>query len=105
MEKSAAPIHFQLTVFGKAHMSVKNCTGGVVSFRFDAADGSAVTSGQVVGDRELIDCAWRAGRATLAMLGKTFQVKVTSKLSIYSYVTIDSASFLRALIPLAKPAR
>jgi hypothetical protein len=105
MEKSGQFTNFELTMWGRANLSVKNGPGGAVRFRFDAADGSALSSGKIIGDRQLIDRAWNAGRATLAMCGKTLRVKVTAKVSTFAYVTIETASVLPALLALSKPAR
>jgi hypothetical protein len=86
---------------GTAHLSIKNGPDGPVRFSFVGLDGCAPTSGYVFGDREILENAWQAGHATLAMLNKTFRVKVIAKNETIGAVEIASDSVFRALVELA----
>jgi hypothetical protein len=86
-----------------AHLSVNNGPDGAVTLRFVGEDGCAPTNGYVFGDRELLEQAWQAGHATLAMLNKTFRVIVIAKNETIGAVEIASASVFRALLALTTP--
>jgi hypothetical protein len=91
----------QLTMSGTGHLKVKYGAEGAVIFNFAAFDGCAPTFGYVFGDRELLDQAWHAGQATLAMFGKAIRVKVIGKVEKIGAVMIDSASVFHTLVELA----
>ena len=91
MENTAQFSEDLFMMSGTGHLSVKNGVGGVVCLSFVAVDGRAPTNGKVFGDRELLEQAWQAGHATLAMLNKTFRVKVIAKNETIGAVEIASA--------------
>jgi hypothetical protein len=107
MEKTAQFVEDLFMMSGTGYLSVKNggVPGGVVCLSFVAIDGCAPTSGKVFGDRELLEQAWLAGRATLAMLNKTFRVIVIAKYEAIGAVEIVSDSVFRALVALTTPPR
>lgn len=72
MQNASLLTETQLTMSGTGHLKVKYGAEGPVIINFAALDGCAPTSGYVFGDRELLDQAWHAGHATLAMFGKRF---------------------------------
>ena len=95
----------EFEMWGTAHLSVKNGADGAVTFRFVGEDGCAPTSGYVFGQRELLEQAWEAGEAILAMLNKTFRVVVIAKIETIGAVEIASNSVFRALLALTTPLR
>lgn len=96
-------MNFQLSVAGRGHLAAKNGANGMVDFRFDTADRCPEGNGRIFGDPDLIHRAWRAGPATLAVLGTKFPIKFTAAISSVGYVTIDGGSILRLLVPFTKP--
>jgi len=105
MEKSAQFSEDQLKISGTGYLSIKNGADGVVCFNFAAVDGCAPTCGEVFGDRELLDQAWHASRATLAMFGKIMRVKIIGKIETTGAVIIHSDSVFRGLAQLATRMR
>jgi hypothetical protein len=111
MEKTAQFVEDLFMMSGTGYLSVKKddvpggVPGGVVCLSFVAIDGCAPTSGKVFGDSELLEQAWLAGHATLAMLNKTFRVIVIAKYETIGAVEIASDSVFRALVALTTPPR
>jgi microcompartment protein CcmL/EutN len=102
MRKSKLFALFDVT--GTANLSLKNGLSGPVYFRFTGEDGHVPVNGEVAGDVALLDAAWHAGRATVAMLDTTFDVKVLGRSNTNGTLVVDSAPLFRALAVRAKNA-
>ena len=83
---------------GTAILSAENGLNGPVYFKFTAVDGCVPNYGEVVGDGVLLDAAWHARQATLAMLDTTFCVKVLGRSNKNGALIVDSAPLFCALV-------
>jgi hypothetical protein len=103
MSRSKKSKRADFTICGVARLSLTTGDEGEVHFRFSAA-GCVPTYGDVFGDAALIDAAWHAGQATIAMRDITFRVNVLRRSYVDDAIIIDSAPLFRAAVAQLKKA-